>query len=295
MVLVVGLAFAVVIALVPRVDGRSFGAWLAHEMVCAVRGGCEDGDAELAAAYGAGDAELVRRLAPGIVYEPGTMTLPVDFRECREHACSDARDDRDLDVHAALRGGARATVFTHVVRSGGETFVQYWLYYPDSTTTALGAAGAWRRAAEAKARLGLRPNGYPGDHQDDWESYQVRIDARGQVAARASSHRGYQHCKQARCTNRWGAATGWTRVSRGSHAGHLPLRSQRVGSPPATSYRDEPQYPGVDLRERTTTSAGVRLVPLERVDPRTYRPLNPGITPPWGKRVFRDPLSDSTS
>ncbi len=81
----------------------------------------------MAAAYGAEDAELVRRLAPGIVYEPGTFTLPVDFRECRAHACSDARDDRDLDVHAALRGGARATVFTHVVRSDGETFVQFWL------------------------------------------------------------------------------------------------------------------------------------------------------------------------
>ena len=268
-------------------------------MVCAVRGGCDDGDAELAAAYGADHAELVRRLAPGIVYEPGTLTLPVDFRECRAHACSDARDDRDLDVHAALRGGARATVFTHVVRSGGDTFVHYWLYYPDSTTG--GPAKAAWNATDPAVRRDTEST-YPGYHQDDWESYQVRIDARGQVAARASSHRGYQHCKQARCTNRWGAATGWTRVSRGSHAGHLPLRSERVGPPPATeewggrrTYRDEPQYPGVDLRERTTTPGGVRLVPLERVDPRSYRPLDPSITPPWGKRVFRDPLSDSTS
>src|SRR5918912_3163967 len=170
------------------VDGRSYGGWLAHTIVCAVRGGCDDDGDALVAAYGGSDAELVRRLAPSIVYEPGTYTLPVDFRQCREHRCSDAPDDRDLDASRS-RTGVRATAFTHVVHRGGETFVQYWLYYPDSTTTAANAAGAWA-AADRLAR-GRLP-GYPGHHADDWESYQVRIDRAGGIWSRASSHHGYR-------------------------------------------------------------------------------------------------------
>ena len=42
------------------------------------------------------------------------------------------------------------------------------------------------------------------------------------VWARASSHGHYQGCKERFCHNRWMRASGWTRVSRGSHAGHLP-------------------------------------------------------------------------
>jgi hypothetical protein len=296
LVVLAAVVFGVLVAFVPAVDGRSYGALLLHRIVCAARGGCDDGDAELAAAYGAGDAELVRRLAPGLVYEPGTLTLPVDFRRCREHACADTRDDPDLDVHRALRGGAPATAFTHVVRSGGETFVQYWLYYPDSTTGGP-AKVAWD-ALSPPNRQG-QASGYPGFHLDDWESYQVRIDAAGNTTARASAHHGYQGCKEARCANRWGSATGWTRVSRGSHAGHLPLGlHRRTPAAPWTSSDRPlaygPQYPSVDRRERTSTSPGLRLVPLERVDPRAYRPRS-GITPPWRKRVYTDPRSDSTS
>lgn len=99
------------------VDGRPFGAELARAVVCAVRGGCESGDDELAEAYGASDAALVRAYAPGLVYEPRTRTLPVDFRSCRSHRCSDAPDEQGLDVHRSGRG-RRATVFTHLARDG---------------------------------------------------------------------------------------------------------------------------------------------------------------------------------
>jgi hypothetical protein len=277
----------------PRIDGRAFGAFLAHSIACAAHGGCDDGGDELAAAYGPRDAELVRRYAPNVVYEPGTSTLPVDFRECRSHRCSDAPDDRDLDAHRAARGGARATAFTHVVRRDGETYVQYWLYYPDSLSSFLGS----------HAVLKHLPGGDPGYHRDDWESYQVRIDRSGRASVRASSHHGYQWCKQRRCKNRWGSWTGWTRVSRGSHAGHIPLRSRtRLRGRPhprwgrlERSYRYTPTFPGRDVRERTTTAPGLRLVPLERVATEDYRPLDDGITPPWRKEVYRDPLSDSTS
>lgn len=296
--LVVAVALGAAVAAGVRVDGRSFGGFLAHSIVCAVRGGCDTGDDLLAAAYGESDAALVREWAPGLVYEPGVYTLPIDFRDCRSHRCSDAPDDRDLDAHRSARGGLPATAFTRVVRSGGETFIQYWLYYPTSTTTLAGSAGAWSRA---RAASGGRLPQYPGFHLDDWESAQVRIDRSGRAYVRASSHRGYQGCKQARCRNRWTEWTGWSRVSRGSHAGHIPLRGELRGAELTGEwpllrlrYRDHPLYPGTDLRERTTSAAGLRLVPLETIDRSGYRRLDPGISPPWEKEVYDDPRSNST-
>jgi hypothetical protein len=300
-VLCVALVLGAAASGVGRVDGRSYGGWLVHTIVCAVRGGCDDGGDALTAAYGARDAQLVRELAPNLVYEPGTHTLPVDFRECRSHRCADAPDDPDLDAHRSTRGGVPATAFTHVVHRDGETFVQYWLYYPDSTTTAANAAGAW---AAADRVAGDRLPDYPGFHPDDWESYQVRIDRAGVTHVRASSHHGYQWCKQASCKNEWGPRTGWTRVSRGSHAGHIPTRTVRRRGPgprhgphgarPGAG-RVRPAIPGVDLHERTTTSAGLRLIPIESIDTGRYASLDHGIVPPWRKDVYDDPLSDSTS
>jgi hypothetical protein len=288
-VLVVALALGALLAAGPRVDGRSFGGFLAHRIGCAVKGGCSRMDEPLLLAYGSSDAELVRRYAPNIVYEPGTLTLPVDFRQCREHRCSDARDHRDLDVHRSLRGGTHATAFTHVVRDGGETFIQYWFYYPDSTSTVGNTAAGYRLVTGKE---------YPGWHADDWESYQVRIDQSGRVWVRASSHHGYQGCKQAECENSWFPWTGWTRVSWGSHAGHIPTRAPGDGAPQwpplRDNRRDAPAYPGVDLRERTTTAEGLVLVPLESMDRRGYERKDPGISPPWDKDVWRDPRSDAT-
>ena len=273
----------------PDVNGRSFGGFLAHRLVCAVRGGCDDGDAVLARTYGPRDAELLRRHAPDIVYEPGERELPVDWRECREVACSSAPEDRDLDVHRST-AGRRATVFTRVIRRRGRTYLQYWVYYPDSNTTFAGSDKLWEVFVAGRvARFALKgTTRYPGYHRDDWEGYQVRIDGRGRVAVRSSSHGHYQYCKGKRCHNRWGPSTRWTRVSRGSHAGHIPLDG-------ATRRR----LPGRDMRERTSTSDGLRLIPLESTARRRYRPLRnsrdrpwhreKGVTPPWRKPVYRHP------
>ena len=250
------------------VDGRNYGAELVRALVCAARGGCANGDDALEQAYGESDAALVRAYAPGLVYEPRTRTLPVDFRRCRSHRCSDAADEEGLDVHRSGRG-ARATVFTHLVREGGETFIQYWLYYPDSTSTWMGSAGLWNKTVKA-----VTGKDYPGFHEDDWESVQVRIDQAGNARMRASSHGWYQGCKERSCRNEWTPWGGWSRVSYGSHAGHIPVD-------------------GLDPEERTTTSAGVRLVPLEGLTARE-RTLDFEVTPPWDKRVYRDPTSDST-
>jgi hypothetical protein len=165
LVLLVATGLAAVLVFVPLVDGRSHGGALAHAIVCAVRGGCAaaDGDRALARAYGLRDAALVRRYAPNIAYEPGTYTLPVDWRRCRSHLCSDAADASNLDAHMSTRTGTPATAFTHVVHRGGETFIQYWFYYPDSTTTWGGAAALWGLLDTVDHST------YPGFHKDDWE------------------------------------------------------------------------------------------------------------------------------
>lgn len=298
LVLCVAAALSAVVAFVPLVDGRSLGGTVVHAIVCAVRGDCAaaEGDLALAAAYGRRDATLVRRYAPNIVYEPGTYTLPVDWRRCRSHLCSDAPDSANLDAHFSTRNRTRATVFTHLVRRGGRTFIQYWFYYPDSTTTWGGAAALWSIFDTVDHST------YPGYHADDWEGFQIRIDASGRVLSRSTSHFGYQWCKEPRCENRWGPWTGWTRVSRGSHAGHVPTVEVR-GGPLARHgprrrgpvVRDRPAVEGVDVHERTTMADGLRLVPLETIDPRSYHSLQrDGPTPPWLKEVYDDPLSNST-
>ena len=269
LVLLVCLACAGAIAAgVGAVDGRPLGAELARVLVCAVRGDCDDEADALRTLYGERDAALVRDYLPSLVYEPRTRTLPVDFRECRSHDCSDAPDEERLDVHRTR--GAEATVFTHVVHEGGETFLQYWLYYPDSTSTWMGSAAIWNTVIERATK-----QDYPGYHRDDWESVQVRIDdATGAARMRASSHGWYQGCKQRECRNQWTPWTGWSRVSYGSHAGHIPL-------------------PERDPDERTTTAAGVRIVPIEGLTG-AERATEFEVTPPWDKGVYLDPRSPST-
>ena len=132
------------LAVAPVVDGRSFGGFLAHRIACAARGGCQDGDVALARAYGGADAALVREHAPGLVYERGEQQLPVDYARCRSRACADAPGDRDLDAHRT-DSGERATVFTRLLRRHGRTYIQYWIYYPDSNTTWAGSDGVWAR------------------------------------------------------------------------------------------------------------------------------------------------------
>ena len=290
-VLVVMAAFGCGLSRAPRPDGRAFGGFLAHRIVCAIRGGCRDGDASLVRAYGPGDAELVRDYAPNLVYEPGERELPVDYRRCRSRACSYAPDDKALDAHRG-DGGAPATAYTRVVHRGVRTYVIYWLYYPDSNTTVLGSDKIWSVArlhplVNVAARLAFGSDRYPGFHPDDWEAYEVRIDGDGSAWARASAHGHWQGCKQRRCKNAWIPATGWSRVSRGSHAGHIPVE----GAVGRHGYR-RASLPGLDLRERTSTAEGLRLVPLESLDHTSYRPLpNGGIEPPWTKEAYRDPTS----
>lgn len=268
--LLVAAACAAALATVPRVDGRPLGAAVLRALTCAVRNDCAD---DLDETYGAADAALVRRHAPSIAYEPGTYSIPVDYRRCRSRRCADAPDDRDLDVSRSKRGEP-ATAFTRVVRKNGRTYVQYWLYYPDSASSFMGSR-----------RLTKRLPDDPFHHPDDWEGYAVRIDRNGKAWVKATSHGHWQWCKQRRCRGKWGSKTGWTRVSRGSHAGHIPLAS----IPTRRGWRYEKLAPGAGLRERSTTAPNLRLIPAERVDRRRYRALDKGIKPPWRKSAWTDP------
>jgi hypothetical protein len=272
--------------------------WIGRAIRCAILAGCRGEDALLARVYGPDAAAFVRAYAPSIVYERGTLTLPVDFRECRAHRCSDAPDTLGEDV-AISDDGRRATVFTHVVdrrASGGDLFVQYWLYYPDSTYFGPAyAAGRAMPRAVARTPIGTITRTVAGHHADDWESYQLRITPEGKAFARASAHHGYAgrlHWPNLnelpfepglpgsyrgrrlvrRRTGAWTPVTGWTRVSRGSHAGHIVADA---GS------------------ERRTESNGLVLVPIERMAP-ADRHRDFAILPPWNKPVYAQPDRNDT-
>lgn len=286
------LAFGALLALRGDFDGRATGGFLARHLVCAVTGGCDRDEQQLVAAYGERDAAAVRALAPNLAYEPGERELPVDWRDCRRVRCSLAPDDPALDAHLAV--GSRTTAFTHVIRRGGRLYIQYWLYYPDSNTTLAGSDRLW-------ALSGL-PFEYPGFHEDDWEGAFVRVGPDGRARLRVSSHGHFQSCKWAFCRGEWALHTGWMRVSRGSHSGHIPFsREIRWRNPAQPGPRTmpmparprlTPQRPGPGrggLRERSSTGEGLRLVPLESIDPRTYAPLDPDVLPPWDKDAYLEP------
>ncbi len=241
----------------------------------------------------------MREHAPGLVYEAGERQLPVDYRRCRDPGCANAPDDPDLDAHRSA-AGARATVFTHVVRRGGRTYIQYWLYYPDSNTAWAGSDRIWRQSAVLQmGGLLLRGStAYPGFHRDDWEGYQVRIDPDGRTWARSTSHGHYQGCKQRLCHNRWlrpdGLDPGLPRQPRRPHPGAAPLAAAattRPGSPGAVA-----GLPAAAPRHRPARAHLERGGPAARAArvaaPGAYRPQDDEVTPPWRKEVYREPASD---
>jgi hypothetical protein len=306
LVLLVCLALAAAGGVGPRPDPRSLGGFLSHHIVCAVTRACHATERALERAYGHDTAALLREHAPNLLYEPGERELPVDWRDCRRPSCANAPDDPALDAHV---GGGRvhATAFTRVIRRRGRRYLQYWLYYPDSNSAVAGSDEFWKRSwilPRVRELLAGTPD-YPGFHRDDWEGAFVRIDPDGSAWLRASAHGHYQGCKWRDCRNLWMQAPGWVRVSRGSHAGHVPFRleprpRERRDPPPPPRYlprpsspwrsgRHIPLVPGRNVEERSTSGEGIRLIPLETLDRHSYRPLAPGVKPPWRKRAYSDP------
>ena len=303
------IALGALVAAGSGADGRAVGGFLARHIVCAIGGRCQGDERALVRAYGERDAATVRELVPHLVYEDGERQLPVDWRQCRQPDCAAAPADPSLDAHMT-DSGHRATAFTRLIRRNGRLYVGYWLYFPDSNTTLAGSDRLWERSwllPRLRDLFSGTPD-YPGYHRDDWEGTFVRLDPDGTAWIRASSHGRFSGCDWSGCRESWLRGAGWVRVSRGSHSGHVPVRTEppeRRAAPPPPRYipfpgrpdrdrRRVPVVPGPELRERTTTGEGLRLVPLETLDRRRYRSLDPGVRPPWRKRAYSDPESEES-
>jgi hypothetical protein len=291
---VVALLLAALVATGVRVPGGGLARAVASRILCAAAFADRCGDEPvLIAAYGSEVGRLVREHMPSLFFERGSRALPVDFRRCRDTACGDG-SARGL-VHDS-DAGLPVTAFVHAIDcradaaaasenagadcSGpraGNLYLQYWLYYADSATL--------RRVPIAGAK---------GYHIDDWESVQIRIRPDGSVDERASSHHGYNHAQSlanagsdlgsglltaaaeavgARPRGGWGPETGMLVVSGGSHAGNAKA------------------FPRFD---RVTPAGHVHLVPLEPLAEEEGDAYGFAISPPWRKRVWRDPEASGT-
>jgi hypothetical protein len=293
LVCLVSLLLAGMLAAGVRVPGTALAQSIASRLLCAAALADHCGDEPvLIAAYGAEVGELVRRHMPSLLFERGSRAVPVDFRRCRETECGDAAEHGYVKRTDA---GLPVSAFVHVIDcrpdateeseaagvdcSGpraGNLYLQYWTYYADSATF-----------------RGVPIAGAAGHHQDDWEGVQVRIHPDGSVDERASSHEGYNQrpgpvggwasdagfdpVKDAteslglRADDGWGPETHLLIVSGGSHAGNTA---------------------GIPRIERFTPRNRVHLIPLEPIAASTDAQF--AISPPWRKKVWRDPETEGT-
>lgn len=287
-VAVVSLLLVGLVAAGVRVPGGELARAVAARILCAasLADGCGD-EPVLIAAYGTEVGKLVREHMPVLAFEEGSRAVPVDFRRCRSTVCGDAPGEGL--VHRTEQG-LPVTAFVHVVdcRPGresdgsdcsgpraGNLYVQYWLYYADSAT--------------------LRDIPIVGDegfHEDDWEAVQIRIGSDGEADERASSHNGYNYARGAanwgsdagldpvtdaaeaigaRDANGWGPETHLLLISGGSHAGNAI---------------------GIPHSDRFTPGRRVHLIPLEPIAATDHSTF--AISPPWRKKVWRDPEASGT-
>lgn len=284
-VLLVATLFGALLTIAgPLLPGGMLARTVASKLVCAAKstGACGEEAVALAAEpdplqslYGGELAGMLADNTPTIWFESDDfVSLPVDYRECRERSCADTIN-RGSVQHTQT--GLEPTVFTHVVdcrdteaaaadgydcsgERAGNVYLQYWLYYPDSATR------------------GYADKGY---HEDDWESYGVKIDPESGVDfARASSHNGYN--------GRDGDAlndTGWTDGKPGwdTILGELHVAA---GSHAGMTQKSEDD-------DRRLEPSNIRLVPLEPIARAGAAP-DFEVAPPWEKGVWADPESTGT-
>jgi hypothetical protein len=276
-----------------RIPGTILARAIASRILCAAALADHCGDEPaLIAAYGTEIGELVRRHMPSLLFERGSRAVPVDFRRCRGTRCGDAAEHGYIK---RTKVGLPVSAFVHVIdcrpdaaeRSeaegadcsgsrAGNLYIEYWTYYADSATL-----------------RDLPLVGEEGYHRDDWEGVEIRILPDGRVDARASSHEGFNQrpgliagrasdagiapLKDAeealglRADNGWGPETHLLIVSGGSHAGNTA---------------------GIPDIERLTPRNRVHLIPLEPIAASAGTRF--AISPPWRKRVWRDPEAEGT-
>ena len=259
--------------------GASVAQAIGAKLVCAVRlsGECPGERSALELAYGRELGAMISDHVPDLLYEEGMAELPVDYRECREDACSLAAESSGESSETV--DGLPAVAFTHAVDCSGHgieaaqadgfdcsgeragyRYIQYWLYWSESQTD---------------------PWGSRGRHEDDWESFQVRIGPGGTVA-RASSHHSYNYEGGVRnwfsdagiaMKPGWGPYADEYHVSAGSHAGHV------------NGDRDEPRF---------TPGPALVLVPIESIGESGADDEAFEVVPPWLKPVYVDPEAEET-
>jgi hypothetical protein len=294
LLLLVSLLLVTLLAAGVRVPGAGLARTVASRILCAasLADSCGGDEPALIAAYGTEVGKLVREHMPSLLFERGSRAVPVDFRRCRSTACGDGAE------HGYVRrtdAGLPVSAFVHVVDcradvagasgaegvncSGGRAgnlYIQYWTYYPDSATL-----------------RSIPVAGEEGRHADDWEGVQIRIRPDGGVDERASSHNGYNYDEGVanwgsdlgtgvlrglaevtgvRPAGGWGPETHLLFVSGGSHAGNA-----------------------FDVREieRLTPGNGIDLIPLEPIAITSDARF--AISPPWRKKVWRDPEAAGTN
>ncbi|HEY1853759.1 MAG TPA: hypothetical protein VGG40_04165 [Solirubrobacterales bacterium] len=287
---VVALALVALLAAGAAVPGGELARELAGRIVCAaaLADGCGD-EPLLIADYGDEVGRLVRRHMPTLAFEAGSRALPVDWRRCRITDCGDGaeaglvhRSDERLpvtafvhvvDCRAGVRERSETAAFDCSGPRAGSLYIQYWLYYANSTTGQIPVLGPL------------------DEHHDDWESVGVRIGPDGRVEERASSHHGYNYERSLanggsdagldivreatedvglREPDGWGPETGLVEISGGSHAGNV----------------------GHDRGTRFIPGRRVHLVPLEPIAAHTHSTF--AVIPPWLKQVWHDPEAPGT-
>ena len=289
LVLLASVVLGALATVVPA-DRRPLVRWLPLAPARLRREGrqCEDADRALARAYGGKDAELVRRYAPGIVYEPGERQLPVDFRECRARRLRAARPTTATSTSIAPTPAAGPPLFTRVVRARRAHLPPVLALLPR-----LELDLRWARTCRGgAARAAATSRDYPGYHDDDWEGHRCGSTATAATAVRSTSHGHWQWCKQAACRDRWGPRTGLDpgvarqprRATSRSTAGAGRRRGGRAGGRGPRRVRYRARIPGVNLRERTTTAEGLGWCRWRRLDKRRYRALEPAVSSRPGRR-----------
>ena len=294
LLLVVALSLAGLIVAGVRLPDTGLARSVALRILCAasLADSCRGDEPALIAAYGTEVGKLVREHMPSLLFERGSRAVPVDFRRCRSTACGDGAEHgyvRRTDV------GLPVSAFVHVVdcrsdvaetseangldcsgERAGNLYIQYWTYYADSATL-----------------RSVPIVGGAGFHSDDWEGVQIRIGREGGVDERASSHDGYNHSQ---------GVVNW-----GSDAGIAPLRdaAEAIGVRPRNGWGPETHIllvsggshagnaNGIPQIERLTPRGRIHLIPFEPVAAISDASFT--ITPPWGKRVWRDPEAEGTN
>lgn len=290
----VSLLMAALLAAGGRIPSGAVAEAVASRILCAAALADHCGDEPtLIAAYGTEVGELVRRHMPSLLFERGSRAVPVDFRRCRSTACGDAaehgyvkRTDTGLPVAAFVHvvdcrlDAAKAAEVEGADCSGqraGNLYIEYWTYYADSATM-----------------RDVPILGEEGYHPDDWEGVEIRIRSDGHVDERASSHEGYNQ--------RPGPVGGWA-----SDAGIDPVKdaTEALGLRPGNGWGPETHLlivsggshagntAGIPHIERLTPRNRVHLIPLEPIATTTEPHF--AISPPWQKKVWRDPEAEGTN